>query len=197
MKSYLALLALALFLSSCQTAPTGGSNYLAGLSSHVPQKPQQMGVAEHVSFWDDDGSAGPAHGVVDLKRQVAEFWRGDKLIGVAAISSGTEGRNTPEGEYKIIEKIVDKYSNLYGWIEDAEGNVVNDDAGPKTPLPPGCVYKPAPMRYWMRLTNGGIGMHEGYLPGYPASHGCIRMDRNMVQKFYANAYVGMPIRVVR
>jgi len=39
-------------------------------------------------------------------------------------------------------------------------------------------------------------MHEGYLPGYPASHGCIRTDRNMVQNFYNNAYVGMPVTVL-
>jgi lipoprotein-anchoring transpeptidase ErfK/SrfK len=40
-------------------------------------------------------------------------------------------------------------------------------------------------------------MHQGFLPGYPASHGCIRMDRTVVPKFYENAYLGMPVKVVR
>ena len=53
------------------------------------------------------------------------------------------------------------------------------------------------MPYWMRLTNTGVGMHQGFLPGYAASHGCIRMDKNVVRNFYHAAHVGMRVKVVR
>jgi lipoprotein-anchoring transpeptidase ErfK/SrfK len=200
MKLSLSLSALALcLLASCggTKSTKGGSDYLAGLGAAPPQAPQMLGVAEHTSYWDDDGSGGPGSIVVDLRRQVAEFYRGGRIIGVAAISSGVENRRTPAGEYKILEKDIDHCSTKYGTIEDGSGNVVNADATPSTSVPGGCHYVPAPMHYFMRLTNDGVGMHQGFLPGYPASHGCIRMDRNVVPKFYENARVGMPVKVVR
>ena len=192
----LSALAAALLLSSCQTPQQAGADYLAGLGGVAPQSPATLGVAEHVSYWDDDGSGGSPHIVVNLRRQVAEFYRGSKLIGVAAIASGKEGRNTPPGQYSILEKDPTHKSSKYGWIEDSAGKVVNEDATPSTPVPGGCRYVAAPMPWFMRLRQDGVGMHEGYLPGYPTSHGCIRMDRGVVQKFYQNAYVGMPVQVI-
>lgn len=46
------------------------------------------------------------------------------------------------------------------------------------------------------ISHDGIGMHQGFLPGYPASHGCIRVDKTVVQQFYAAASVGMPVKVI-
>ncbi len=193
----LCILICTVLLSSCVDTKPTGSDYLTGLGGSVPTSPTMLGVAEQVSYWDDDGSSGNSYIVVDLKRQVAQFYRGGHVIGVAAISSGTEMRATPSGTYKILEKHKDHFSSLYGSIEDGSGNVVNNDATPRTPVPAGCRYMPAPMTYFMRLTKDGVGMHQGYLPGYPASHGCIRMDRNIVPKFFANATVGMPVQVIR
>ena len=196
----LLVLGVTVLLSSCAgsgSSKNQGSDYLAGLGGAVPQSPQQLGVAGHVSYWDDDGTSGPSYIVVDLRRQVSEFYRGGHVIGVAAISSGTELRATPSGDYKILEKDIDHVSSSYGLIEDGSGKVVNADATPRTPVPPGCKYVPAPMHFFMRLTWDGVGMHEGFLPGYPASHGCIRTDRNIVPKFFENAYVGMPVKVIR
>src|SRR5215217_6007907 len=81
---------VAVLLASCGSPSSNkpGSDYLAGLGAAPPQAPQMMGVAEHTSYWDDDGSGGPGSIVVDLRRQVAEFYRGGHVIGVAAISSG-------------------------------------------------------------------------------------------------------------
>ncbi len=189
----------ALLLSSCASSrrQNPGSDYLAGLGNAVPQAPERLGIAEHTSFWDDDGTSGPAYMVVDLRRQVAEFYRGGHIIGVGAISSGVENRRTPAGDYTILEKDIDHVSSSYGLVEDGAGNTINNDATPRSAVPPGARYVPAPMHYFMRLTWDGVGMHEGFLPGYPASHGCIRMDRNVVPKFYENAYVGMPVKVIR
>ncbi|TLD72363.1 hypothetical protein FEM03_03125 [Phragmitibacter flavus] len=199
MKFLLTLAIFVLALSSCVTTPepNAGADYLSGLGGQVPQNPQRLDVAEPVSYWDDDGSSGQPWVLVDLNKQVAKFHRGNHVIGVAAISSGTHGRNTPAGNYKIIEKKREHFSNLYGHVEDASGRIVNDDATPRSSVPPGGKYVPAAMPYWMRLTNTGVGMHQGFLPGYPASHGCIRMDRNIVPVFYQHAFVGMPVTVVR
>ncbi len=185
-----------LFLVSCQTPQPTGADYLIGLGGAAPQAPPSLGVGEQVSYWDDDGSQGPSHIVVDLNLQVARYYRGNRVIGVAAIATGKEGRNTPPGNYKIMEKDPTHKSSSYGWIEDQVHKVVNEDATPRTPVPPGCRYVPAPMPWFMRLRSDGVGMHEGYLPGYPASHGCIRMDRGVVKKFYDHAYVGMPVEVI-
>jgi lipoprotein-anchoring transpeptidase ErfK/SrfK len=178
-------------LASCvmQAPPV---DYLSGVGFGDAPQPQWR----EMSYWDDDGSPGKPWILVDLDRQAADFYRGKNLIGTAAISSGTEGRRTRPGNYTILEKKLDKHSTSYGHIEDASGRVVNNDATPKTPVPPGCRYVPAPMPYWMRLTNDGIGMHQGFLPGYPASHGCIRMDKAVVAKFFNAAHVGMPVKVV-
>ena len=61
-------------------------------------------------------------------------------------------------------------------------------------IPPGAIYYAAPMPNFMRFT-GGIGMHTGYLPGYAASHGCIRMPHQMSEKFFENVSVGTPVIV--
>jgi len=182
-------------LSSCQS-PTDPAAVPGGGDVAGPPPPQPLSFA-NVSYWDDDGSPGTPWMQVDLGRQVATFFRGDNRIGAAAISSGTEERQTPAGEYRILEKLEEKYSTKYGHIEDSTGHVINVDATPSSPVPPGCRYVPAPMPYWMRLTSNGVGMHQGFLPGYAASHGCIRMDRNVVQQFYNAAHVGMRVQVVR
>ena len=170
----------------------------AGLSalcscSVVPQVQRAFGGKG--SYWHDTHTGGKAWMEVDLKRQVAAFYRGQNKMGVAAISSGDERHRTPDGTYRILEKLKDKYSTLYGHVEDAHGSVVNRDATPASRVPPGCRYVPAPMPYWMRLTSSGIGMHQGFLPGYAASHGCIRMDKKVVRHFYDAAFVGMKVKV--
>ena len=53
----------------------------------------------------------------------------------------------------------------------------------------------APMPNFMRITPGGVGMHAGYIPGYPASHGCIRMPERMSQAFFHNVSVGTKVIV--
>ncbi len=77
------------------------------------------------------------------------------------------------------------------------GNVVKKDVElGKDPVPPGAHFVGAPMPFFMRIT-GGVGMHQGYLPGYPASHGCIRMPGKMAQIFYSNVDIGTPVTVVK
>ena len=150
---------------------------------------------DSISYWDGDGVPGPSSVVIYLKEQRAYFYKGDQLVGVSQVSAGRKGHNTPIGNYKIIQKDPDHASNLYGDYVDASGNIVQKDVElGKDPKPPGAIFKGAPMPFFMRIT-GGVGMHKGYLPGYPASHGCIRMPGKMAESFYNNVAVGTPVQI--
>jgi lipoprotein-anchoring transpeptidase ErfK/SrfK len=152
-----------------------------------------------LSDWHDDGGPGEVSVEIDLGRQLATYKRGGRPIGWSFVSTGKEGHSTAPGNYTITEKMELKESNRYGWIADAAGNVTNGDAKPTTPVPEGQFYHPAPMHYWMRITNYGVGLHAGEipLPGEAASHGCIRLPKDFVPQLYAVTKVGTPVKVVR
>lgn len=102
------------------------------------------------------------------------------------VATGTRDFRTPTGMYSILDKKVDHASNLYGKFVDKEtGSVVKRDASVREDeLPEGAKFVGASMPNWMRLTNSGIGMHIGYVPGYPASHGCIRVVRPAMERLF-------------
>lgn len=117
-------------------------------------------------------------------------------MGMAPISSGQEGRGTTNGKFHIIEKDLHHRSSLYGTYIDDTGNTVAGDVDSRVdPRPAGAHFLGANMRYFMRIT-GGIGMHEGYLPGYPASHGCIRLPTKMAAIFFRETPLGTPVEIV-
>ncbi len=149
--------------------------------------------------WQDDGGPGEVSVKIDLAEQIATYERGGRAIGWSFVSSGKEGHATSPGDYNIMEKMELKESNRYGWLSDATGKVTNGDATPKTPVPPGEFYHPAPMHYWMRVTSYGVGMHAGEIPrpGEAASHGCIRLPREFAPILYEVIKVGTPVKVVR
>ena len=112
------------------------------------------------------------------------------------ISTGREGFDTPTGNFSIIQKNANHRSNLYGeWIDSA-GNVIDNDVDVrlKPNPPPGVRFVGASMPHFMRI-NGGVGMHAGYLPGFPASHGCIRMPAHMAERFFMESPHGTPVAV--
>lgn len=149
-------------------------------------------------WYDDDGGGSGSVSIrISLTDQIAEFKRGGRDIGWCYVATGKEGHGTSPGSYKITEKIVDNYSNRYGWFEDEFGNVTHADARYNDRVPPGEVYVPAPMPYWMRLTNYGIGMHGGLIPqpGKPASHGCIRLPQEFVPQLFSAVAVGTPVTI--
>jgi hypothetical protein len=147
--------------------------------------------------WHDDGGDGKVTIRISLPDQIAEFQRGGREIGWSYVATGKEGHGTRAGTYRIMEKIEDKYSNRYGWIEDEFGNVVDGDAKVGDKVPPGTTYVPAPMPFWMRLTSYGIGMHGGLIPepGKPASHGCIRLPKEFVPILFDSVEVGTPVTI--
>ncbi|MES2659049.1 MAG: L,D-transpeptidase [Verrucomicrobiota bacterium] len=162
--------------------------------------PKEPARARHVMYeWHDDGGPGEVSVEIDLTKQTAIYKRGGRNIGWSFVSTGKEGHSTATGSYTITEKMPVKYSDRYGWIADAAGNVTNGDATPKTPVPPGDHYSPSPMHYWMRITHYGVGLHAGEIPrpGEAASHGCIRLPRDLVPTLYEAAKVGTPVKVIR
>jgi hypothetical protein len=86
-------------------------------------------------------------------------------------------------------------SGNFGLITDPSGRILNPNATPVSYVPPGCRYLPAPMPYFMEFRKY-IGMHAGFLPGYPASHGCVRMPRDLAAKFFAQVQIGTPVKVI-
>ena len=96
-----------------------------------------------------------------------------------------------------MEKNPHHVSNLYGDYVDAAGvAVVKNVEFKKDPVPPGTHFSGSPMPFFMRLSGAGVGMHQGFLPGVPDSHGCIRMPEKMAKIFYANVAVGTPVQIV-
>ena len=162
----------------------------------VVAKPSSVGINDTVSYWDGDGVSGSPSITINLGEQKAFFYKDGRLVGVSMISSGREGYRTPHGQYKVLQKSKDHVSNLYGDYVDHGGNVVVANVGVKRdPKPPGSKFRGAPMPYFLRF-HGGYGLHAGFLPGFAASHGCVRMPERMAQIFFANVSHGTPVRVI-
>ena len=131
---------------------------------------------------------------IDLSQQTAYLIRGRRIVMQSPISSGRYGHLTDTGSFKVIEKERNHYSSIYGKIVDSSGRTVVADADVDMRVPHGCRFVPAPMPYFMRF-HGSDGMHAGYLPGYPASHGCVRMPDQTAIAFYNAVEVGTPVTV--
>ncbi len=146
-------------------------------------------------WWADEGAHGEARIVVHLTDQKAYFYKGKRLVGESTVSTGKKGFSTPPGHYSIVSKDKNHFSSEFGDYIDSAGNVVvsNIDVR-KDRCPKGAHFDPAKMPYCMHF-NGGYAMHQGYVPPFAASHGCIRIPEGMAAKFYNNAPVGTPMRV--
>jgi lipoprotein-anchoring transpeptidase ErfK/SrfK len=131
---------------------------------------------------------------IDLQQQSAYLIRGRQLLMQSPISSGRYGHLTETGTFKVLEKELDHHSSIYGKIVDRNGNTIISDADVDMKVPRGGRFIPAPMRYFMRF-HGADGMHAGYLPGYPASHGCVRMPEQLAIAFFNAVEVGTPVTV--
>ena len=141
-------------------------------------------------------NASNSHIVIDITTQRGLLMNGEDVALDYPICSGTAARPTPPGSYKILEKIVDKKSNRYGKIYDAAGEIVNGDADAfSDTIPEGGRFEGAAMRYWMRLTNDGVGHHIGPVKRYPASHACIRGPSGTIPIVYAKVGVGTRVDV--
>lgn len=128
-------------------------------------------------MWFDDpalmpasyAANGPVSIVVSIPAQRMYVYRDGVLIGVSTVSTGSPGRDTPTGDFTILQKNVFHRSNL---------------------------YSNAPMPFMQRLTWDGIALHAGHLPGYPASHGCIRLPKAFAKQLYELTQMGGRVSVI-
>jgi lipoprotein-anchoring transpeptidase ErfK/SrfK len=109
---------------------------------------------------------GDPHIVIDLLTQMIYAYRGDKLVGAATISSAKRGMITPLGFWSILEK---------------------------RPFYRSKKYDNAPMPFMQRIDEYGIALHGGANPGYPASHGCVRLPMKFAEKLYGLTKIGSKV----
>ena len=137
-----------------------------------------------------------SHVIVSISKQRAYLLTGDQIAIDSPISSGKRGHSTPTGSFTITQKDKDHRSSLYGDYKDSKGRTVRAGISARIDsAPSGTHYVGAPMKWFMRLTAEGVGMHVGILPGYPASHGCIRMPEQAAEMFFHRVKLGTPVRV--
>ena len=148
------------------SAPAGAASG-AATSSAFDTPVQDLKPGQWI--WDASiAPEGPIMMVVDLKSQRAFAYRNGVRIGASTISSGKPGKKTPTGVFQILQKNKDHKSNL---------------------------YNSAPMPYMQRLTWDGIALHAGNLPGYPASHGCVRLPYEFARLLFETTTMGMTVVV--
>ena len=194
------LIAAAAFLAllpACTTS-THRTSLVQASTAGVEQL-REGGVRTQYSYWSDEGAGAPLRVRIDLSDQTAYFFRGDVKVGQSRVATGRAGHSTPTGSFTISEKVASKRSTLYGRIYDANGNLKVADADTRLhPVPKGGKFIGCSMPYWMRLTGSGIGMHVGPIPnpGSPASHGCVRMPREMARALFGKAPIGTRVTIV-
>lgn len=129
----------------------------AAVQSPAEAPPDGLRPGEFI--WSPELSPrGPVAIIVSLPQQRAYVYRNGVRIGTSTVSTGRNGYETPSGIYTILQKRREHYSNLY------------DDA---------------PMPFMQRLTWDGLALHAGGLPGYPASHGCVRLPEKFAERLFA------------
>jgi lipoprotein-anchoring transpeptidase ErfK/SrfK len=128
--------------------------------------------------------------VVSLRAQEAYLYRGGHKTASSRISSGREGYRTPVGRFQVIRKDEEHRSSVYGDYVDGTGHVVKANVDSRRDRkPPHSQFVGAPMPYFIEFSPG-YGLHQGYLPGVPASHGCIRMPYWKARQFYNAVHLG-------
>jgi lipoprotein-anchoring transpeptidase ErfK/SrfK len=154
-------------------------------------------VTDFVTSNIPDGETGRPSIVVRLSEQRAYLYKGGKEVAASRISTGREGYRTPRGKFRVIRKDRDHRSSLYGDYVDDFGRVVKANVDSrKHRRPPGTRFEGAPMPYFVEFSPS-YGFHAGDLPGYPASHGCVRMPYWKARQFYYAVKPGTPVVITR
>lgn len=117
-------------------------------------------------WWPQAAPNGPVVMMINRATQRAVLYRNGVPIGITTVSTGRPGHTTPTGVFTVLEKQVTHFSSI---------------------------YDSAPMPFMQRLTWGGVALHGGQLPGYPASHGCIRLPIGFARLIYPVTRLGMTV----
>jgi hypothetical protein len=205
--STLAVCLAAGFLASCATQnplpPVGQDGRAAnphppGSYDHFVAEPT---YPKSFTYWVDQEllsrtTQDNSHIEIDLATQRGFLMNGERVVIDYPITSGRPSQPTPKGEFRVLEQVVDKRSNKYGRIYDADGKLVKTDADvTKDEVPEGGRFEGASMGYWMRMTWDGVGHHVGPLRRVPISRSCIRGPAKVMPMIYSRTKVGTPIIV--
>jgi len=168
----LATLSLAILSTSARADGFSADTKHGSMQIHVHTSSATVNEEYSKYVWltsgDDVAASTVNHIVVSLADQRLYAYNGQQLVAWSNVSSGRPGHDTPTGSFTVSEKDVDHHSSL---------------------------YDNAPMPYFMRLTDGGVGLHAGQLPGYAASHGCVRLPADIAPLIYNKVKVGTPVEV--
>jgi lipoprotein-anchoring transpeptidase ErfK/SrfK len=171
--------------SVAQSVPEFGRRSLNSVTRSVPE----------VGMLTDKGTSGRSI-AIRLPDQRAFLYKRGELVGISPVSTGREGYNTPLGRHRVLSKDIDHRSSIYGdYVRNGQVVKAGVDVR-KDPKPPGAIFVGAPMPYYLQIAPS-YGLHAGYLPGYPASHGCIRLPSRWAKRFYYAAKVGTPVHIYR
>lgn len=151
--------------------------------------------AAGISYWNGDGVEGEPLIMVSIGHQRAWFYKGKKLVGATAISTGAQDTPTPRGEFRVTDKREAGSDPRYGKFVSSSGVTVEEHADMlQTTPPPGARFEPARLPWMLFLghvtRHDILSLHTGFLPGYPASKGDIRLPSFMAEIFFKNAPVG-------
>jgi hypothetical protein len=132
---------------------------------------------------------------IDLTNQEAYLLDHGRVVLQSPICSGRPGHETPVGSFRVTDKDVNHASSFYGFFGNPmTKQIVVPDADIDMKVPPGLEFVQAPMRYYLQF-QPAIGLHAGFLPGRPDSHGCVRMPQEYAMAFFQAATVGMSVKV--
>jgi L,D-transpeptidase catalytic domain len=132
---------------------------------------------------------------IDLTNQEAYLTDHGRVILRAPVCSGRPGHETPTGNFRVTDKDVNHASSFYGFFGDPlTKQIVVPDADIFMKVPTGLKFVQAPMRYYVQF-QPAIGLHAGFLPGHPDSHGCVRMPQEYAVEFFQAVAVGTPVHV--
>jgi lipoprotein-anchoring transpeptidase ErfK/SrfK len=134
--------------------------------------------------------------VISLGEQRLRMLGDGQLYIDSPVSTGKRAGMTPAGEFKVLEKDPNHRSNRYGAFVDEKGRTVRDGVSLRVDAAPsGTRFRGAPMKWFLRLTQDGVGLHVGVLPGYPASHGCVRLPSEIAELIYQRVKVGTVVTI--
>ena len=198
------LLALAAAaLPSCETVPSAEAQQKAAWTAHHAGFRASEGWKKN-SFVNEEVIQKLKPETTTMKVHLYEqrgllLHEGETVAIDFPISSGRRAFPTKPGSYAIIDKKRQHSSNLYGkYVEKETGKVLNSDVDTTAdPMPENATYVGASMPYFLRLTNTGLGLHVGVVPGYPASHGCVRVPRKIMPRIFELVPKGTPVEIVK
>jgi len=193
LKYFCALLAATLALSASSQIRPALTPQPLRKASELIRKQERLKINQSVL---KDLTPDNARIVVSIPQQRAYLMVGEQLAADGPISSGKRGHSSPTGHMHVLEKDPNHHSSLYGDFVDSYGRVVRAGVSARIDAAPsGTHFAGATMKWFLRLTEDGVGMHIGILPGYPASHGCIRESAEGAKLFYDRVKVGTPVDV--